>query len=101
MYTIYKYHFLFTRTDDNWKWKHLVPNGNPSCMTFHLLYYGQYPNLFDLGLEWNVIQSLVVGIDSTQMHWFGEHEASSIHSEFEHFYFGALQNSICTSSSPL
>ena len=53
MYTIYKHSFLFTRTDDNWEWKHLVLNGKQSCMTFHLL---QCLNLSDLGLEWNVLE---------------------------------------------
>ena len=82
MYTIYKQDFLFTKVHNNWEWKHLVPNGNPSHMTFHLLYFGQYPNLFDLGPEWNVIQSLVGGVDFTQMHLclFDEHGACPIHS---------------------
>ena len=80
MYTIYKQGFLFTRTDGNWELKHLVLNGNPRCMTFHQLYYHTCPNLFDLGLEWNVIQSWVVGVDSTQMHLFDEHGPSPNHS---------------------
>ena len=42
-------------------------------------------------LEWNGIPSLVVGVDSTQMNLFGEHEASLIHFAFEHFVLGALQ----------
>ena len=76
------------RVHDNWKWKHLVLNGNSSCVTFHLLFYGQCPNHFDLGLEWNVLQSLVVKVDSTQMHLFDEHGASPIHSEFELLFLG-------------
>ena len=114
MYTIYKQGFLFTGLIDNWEGKHLVLNENPSCRTFHQLYHDTHLNLFDLcldwngvqswmGLEWNGIQSWVVGVDSTQMHQhlFDEHEASPIHFEFEHFVLGALQNSICISSSPL
>ena len=73
MYTIYKHGLLFMRIHDNWEWKHLVPNGNPSCMTLHQLYYHVCPNLFDLGLEWNVIHSWVVGVNSTQIHLFDEH----------------------------
>ena len=79
MYTIYKQGFLFTRVNENWEEKHLVLNGNPSWMTFHQLYHGTCPNLFDLGLDWNGlqswvglewigIQSWVVRVDSTQMH---------------------------------
>ena len=100
MYTIYKHGFLFTWGDINWEWKHLVLNGNPSCVTFHLLYYGQCPNHFDLGLEWNVLQRLVVEVDSTRMHLFDEHCACPIYSEFELFDLGALQNSIFISSPP-
>ena len=81
-------------------------------MTFHQLYHGICPDLLDLGLEWNEIQSWmglewngiqswVVWIDPTQMHLLGGHEASPVHFEFEHFVLGALQNSICISSSPL
>ena len=55
MYTIYEQGFLFTEINDNWEWKHLVPNGNPSCMTFHQLYHGACPNLFHLEFEWNGI----------------------------------------------
>ena len=54
MYTIYKQGILFKRVNDNWEWKHLVLNGNPSCMTFHQLYHG---TCFDLGLDWNWLQS--------------------------------------------
>ena len=56
-----------------------------------------------MGLEWNGIPSLMVSVDFTQMHkhLFNEHGASPIHSEFELFGLGALQNSICISSSPL
>ena len=68
MYTIYKHGFLFTWADNKLEWKHMVLNGNPSCMTFHQLCHGTCPTLFDLGLEWNRIESLVVGIDSTQVH---------------------------------
>ena len=79
MYTIYKHGFLFTGVDDNCEWKHLVLNGNPSYMTLNQLYHGTCPNLFDLGLDWNELQSWmglewngipswVVGVDSTPMH---------------------------------
>ena len=114
MYTIYKQGFLFIRVNDTWEWKHLVLNGNPSCMTFCQHYHGICLNLFNLGLEWNgmqswvglewnKIQSWVVRVDSTQIHehLFNEHRASPVHSEFELFALGALQNSICISSSPL
>ena len=53
MYTIYKQGFLFIGVNDNWEWKHLVLNGDPSCMTFHQLYHDTGLNLFDLGLDWN------------------------------------------------
>ena len=59
MHTIYKQAFLFTGVTDNWEGKHLVLNGNPSCVTFHQLYHDTCPNLFDLGLEWNGMQSLM------------------------------------------
>ena len=112
MYTIYKQGFLITGVNGNWEWKHLVLNGNPSCRTFHQLYHGTHPNLFDLGLdwngvqswmglEWNGIQSWVVGVDSTQMHLIDEYGVSPIHFEIEHFGLGALQISICISSSLL
>ena len=79
MFTITKQGFLFTGVNDNWEWKHLVLNGNPSCMTLHQLYDDTGLNLFDsglywngvqswMGLEWNGIQSWVVGVDSTQKH---------------------------------
>ena len=73
-------------------------NGNPSYMTFHQLYHGRCLNLFDLGLDWNGLQSWmglewngipswVVGVDSTPMyqHLFNEHGPSPIDSEFELF----------------
>ena len=53
MYTIYKQDFLFTGINDTWEWKHLVLNGNPSCMTFDQLYHGTCLNLLDSGLDWN------------------------------------------------
>ena len=56
-----------------------------------------------VGLEWNGIQSQVVGVDSTQkpLHLFDEYGANPIYFEFELFVLGALQNSICISSFPL
>ena len=55
MYTIYKQGFLFTGVNDNWEWKKLVLNGNPSCMTFHQFYHDTGLNVFDLGLDWNEV----------------------------------------------
>ena len=73
--------------NDNWEWKHLVLNGNRSCMTFHQLYHDAWPNLFHLEL-----QSWVVEADSIQMHLhlFDEHGASPIHSEYKLFVLGVL-----------
>ena len=79
MYTIYIQGLLFTIAEDNWEGKHWVLNENPSCMTFHQFYHGICLNLLDfglegngmqswVGLEWNGIQSQVVGVDSTQKH---------------------------------
>ena len=79
MYTICKQGFLFTAVNDNWEEKHLVLNGSPSYMTFHQLYHSLCLNLLDfglegngmqswVGLEWNGIQTQVVGVDSTQKH---------------------------------
>ena len=51
MYTIYEQDFLFTGLNDNWEWKHLVLNENPSCMTFHQLYHSTQKIFFIRGLS--------------------------------------------------
>ena len=104
MYTIYKQGFLFTEMNDNWEWKHLVPNGNPSCMTFHYftMVHDQIFFIWSLnGMGYKVGWDLsgmgykVGWSRQIPLKW------TNTHFEFEHFVLGALQNSICISSSPL